>query len=276
MPLAEPRWTWQVQIRITAMLAIACAGCSRGPTGKWHFGNDFSDSKVRALVRAVEEEDLETIDRLVAAGADVNSEGRDGVTPLLWAMMAGKKHGFERLLERGADPNRPLIGRAWYAGYSVTNAAVRIEGDNFWLEAVLRHGGNPNCVEPAHQTTPVFDAVMDRKMSRLDKLVKAGGNLNHQDDFGNTPLITAAHIRWFEGVYYMLEAGGDHRTTDNAGFDLGCAVLNDQVGLVGDAERWRTRVLELLDKKGVDWEACRKQNATKGIKSLDWKRGSTK
>jgi ankyrin repeat protein len=72
----------------------ALAGCEEMSqlTGKtfhekfgWKAEDYFTDPKVIALCHAIEANDLKEIDRKIAAGADVNAKGTDGMTPLLWA-----------------------------------------------------------------------------------------------------------------------------------------------------------------------------------------------
>jgi ankyrin repeat protein len=72
------------------------------------------------LASAARTGDLETIDRLIAAGADVNApSGVNDWPPILHALHKGQHDSVERLLERGAS----VHGRAgqdvvrWISGY---------------------------------------------------------------------------------------------------------------------------------------------------------------
>ena len=51
----------------------------------WRAGDYFDDPKVIELCHAIEAKNVEEVDRLVAAGASVNAQGKDNMTPLLWA-----------------------------------------------------------------------------------------------------------------------------------------------------------------------------------------------
>jgi hypothetical protein len=51
----------------------------------WKAEDYFTDPKVIALCHAIEANDLAEMERLVKAGADVNAQGKDKMTPLLWA-----------------------------------------------------------------------------------------------------------------------------------------------------------------------------------------------
>ncbi len=65
-------------------------------------GYYFHDSKVAQLAVSAAKGDVKEIDRLIDQGVDPNSVGKHLDTPLSWAMGAGNKKGFRRLLDRGA------------------------------------------------------------------------------------------------------------------------------------------------------------------------------
>jgi len=124
---------------LLAILVLLSSGClvSGGAEETWHQKYDwkaekyFDDPLVIALCEAIEADDLEEIDRLVAAGADVNAKGKGNMTPLMWAYPDHKPKRFERLLKHGADPNVIITsdlgtGReSTILGTSVTHLATR-------------------------------------------------------------------------------------------------------------------------------------------------------
>ena len=114
----------------------------------WKAEDYFADPKVIALCRAIEANDLAEMERLVKAGADVNSQGKDKMTPLLWAFPDNHLPRFKWLLEHSANPNvvvegefntRQMISR----GESVTLLACKTSYPGYF-EAVFDHGGDPN------------------------------------------------------------------------------------------------------------------------------------
>ena len=253
-----------------AAVVYGCLGCSKAATENEQLNVRSSDPTFGALLKAIERDDLPAVDRIVSSGAAVNTHGEDGMTPLLWAMRAKSKSGFLWLLEHGADPDRPLTGASAALGYSVAHIAARVTDDPYWSETVLKHGGNRNIVAPSHfGNTQIFDAIQRKNRAALDGLIRAGADLNHQNEFGSPPLLDATNFFWFEGVYCLLEAGADYRIKEKSGFDVAAAVLDNGVGIVDESRRWRAKVLFFLDKNGVDWEAARKKCAEKGFKTLD-------
>jgi ankyrin repeat protein len=64
----------------------------------------------RALYEAAEAGDLEDIDSLLNAGANVNAVIRGDGSPLIGAARKGRLRAVVKLLDRGADPNIPVSG----------------------------------------------------------------------------------------------------------------------------------------------------------------------
>ncbi|TMA53279.1 MAG: ankyrin repeat domain-containing protein [Deltaproteobacteria bacterium] len=64
----------------------------------------------------------ELIEVLLDAGADPNSQGRDGLTPLMWAAGQGLLDPVTLLLRRGADVNAK-------ASYGITAWQVAVGED---------------------------------------------------------------------------------------------------------------------------------------------------
>ena len=54
----------------------------------------FADSNVLNLCKAIEVSDLEKIESLVKGGVDVNTHGKENVTPLFWAFPDNKLDRF--------------------------------------------------------------------------------------------------------------------------------------------------------------------------------------
>jgi ankyrin repeat protein len=59
----------------------------------------------RTIVQAARVGDLQDVNALIAAGADVNLQARDGATSLLWATYQSHADMVTALIAAGADPN---------------------------------------------------------------------------------------------------------------------------------------------------------------------------
>src|SRR4051794_36012446 len=98
-----------VGIALFAMLFIS-DGCSYVTssmhkswhrTFNWKAEDYFDDPYVVAVCHAIEANDLREMERLIAAGADINAKGKENMTPLLWAYPDNQLGRFKLLLEKG-------------------------------------------------------------------------------------------------------------------------------------------------------------------------------
>ena len=192
----------------------------------WKAEDYFTDRKVIALCRAIEANDLAEMERVVKAGADVNAQGKDKMTPLLWAFPDNHLPRFKWLLEHGANPNVVVEGdfntrQTISRGDSVTHMACKTSLPGYF-EAVFDHGGDPNIRHTGplgFSQTPLF-AVITRgggdKAAKLRRLIDLGADMNALSN-GGTPVMQA--VSWF-GQYdialIMLEAGADFRKYDES------------------------------------------------------------
>ena len=187
----------------------------------WKAENFFDDPKVQALCVAIEKQNLDEIDRLIATGADINARGKDNMTPLLWAFPTNEII-FEHILKQGADPNVIIEGSMGLAreltpfskGASVVSIAARAKHeDKFdnYLKLVLEYGGNPSIVDPEKQTTPIFGAILMGLKHNVSLLIEKGADVNYVSCGWNTPLLGAISTNKFDIALLLLEAGADYK-----------------------------------------------------------------
>jgi ankyrin repeat protein len=109
------------------------------------------------LIHAARTGALDTITRLLDAGADVNLPGPTGddwdATPLQHAILARQPGAVRLLLERGADPNRVADPKA-------PTPLVLAAGDTdpTFVNLLLAHGADPT-IESESGVTPLARAV---------------------------------------------------------------------------------------------------------------------
>jgi ankyrin repeat protein len=109
------------------------------------------------LIQAARAGALDTIERLLDSGADLNQPGPTGddwdATPLQHAILARQPGAVRLLLERGADPNR-------VAGPTAPAPLMLAAGDTdpTFVNLLLAHGADPT-VEDADGVTPLARAV---------------------------------------------------------------------------------------------------------------------
>ncbi|MFN0199506.1 MAG: ankyrin repeat domain-containing protein [Planctomycetaceae bacterium] len=256
--MRKKKIVWAIVIALLCLAPFMLDVFSWGPSPSDY----YTDAKVISLIKAARRGKVKTIDRLVAEGVDVNAKGKDDITPLFFALEARNKAGFLRLLEHKANPNLPNS----LSGESVISIAAKIEDDSSWLKMVLEHGGNPNTpdmvdsMEQFRNETPIFRALWSRNVENVELLIKAGADLNHQTEFGETPLMYAASFNWYDHVYRFLEAGADWTIKNKRNQDLAFSCFMSPARSskkFPENTRSYEKVLEFLREKGVNLEAAK-------------------
>ncbi len=238
------------------------------PYPPYHATDFFADTKVAELAEAARDGRLDRVDAMAAEGVKVNARGPKGLTPLIYSMSGKTLSGFERLLERGADPNLDMED----GESAVSIAAQRSRSEA--LKIVLARGGNPKLrirlgpPRPEAWYTPIHAAVWMYQSENVSMLIKAGGRRQRE---GLRRIDAAGDRGDGGGVRCGLRAdrGGGQRPRNaprrqGSGpqrrghhFDPGHSPAHD----VGEQQRpvrrrreeELRRCVELLRKKGVDF-----------------------
>jgi len=173
----------------------------------------FSDSLVARLSEAAINGDISGVRDAIARGADVNTRGRDGLTPLHLALLHFQHSGFESLLKNGANPNIPADN-----GDSIMSLAA-VMPESVWLEAALAHGGQIE-IRDRRNRTPLMLAASRGRAGNVRLLLSRQADVNARDDHGDTALIHTFQSLApnTEIAHALLESGGRADESDLAGF----------------------------------------------------------
>jgi ankyrin repeat protein len=162
----------------------------------------FTDQRLAQLAAAACEGDSAGIVAAIRAGAEVNGAGVEGMTPLIWAVACQSAAGVAALLETGADPDFVPEG----GHFSPTClAALKLNSDI--LEALLQHGGNPNCLRDNGDTAIVGAlslGVTADLWANYYLLLSHGADINYIDDMDWTIVDNAAALGRFDKVEELL------------------------------------------------------------------------
>lgn len=241
-------------------------GCTIHQRCGWKAEDYFTDPQVISLCHAIEEADLDEMERLVKAGADVNAQGKDKMTPLLWAFPDNQLPRFKWLLEKGADPNvytESDFGdpRAFQPGDSVTHMASRSIFGHFW--PVFEHGGDPNLPSKLRGfsgMTPVYFVIRSGaadKKERITRLAQLGANLNRPEGVSSSPLVVAeGYFGRYDLCLLLLDLGADPTLYEGDGVSrlthLLCGTLEQKqrgVGQLRDASPEQMKAFDELVKR---------------------------
>ena len=186
----------------------------------------------------------ETIDVLLAAGADLEQKNGFDYSALVWAMMNSRACIVDRLLQAGANPATPAV-----ENYSALHFAVR------WHQAelaarLISHGAPVNVIND-HKKAPLFEAVNNKNVRLIKLLLSHGARLSSGGGESGY-LVTAIGHMGKEVVLELVKAGidpdGDFVAPGNRKTPLTSLVRtapsDEPVGSDGYKE-WENKILEL-------------------------------
>jgi hypothetical protein len=238
-----------MRLPVLLPIAILSLGSTAGFSHETNAADFFPSGPQLLLAEGAAAGNTEQLESLVAAGADVNAKGQEGMTALLWAVSRVSKRGVAWLLQHGANPNVTLSRD----GLSATALAAKLK-DPWFLQEVLTHGGDKNIRNPISGRTPLVEAMASGRNDNVQTLIAAGADLNTVDSLGLTPLVAAAMNQKYELVYDMLIAGADPTTEFARGATLLSVVRRSRVLPGAPAYEWQLKVIELLKRRGLSVE----------------------
>lgn len=165
------------------------------------------------LMEAVSKEDVRLVELLIAWGADVNSQDIDASNAYSLAAELGNQKVKQILLAAGADP---AVGVAKYKKVYGEHAFFQAAADGRVdvVEAMLGNGTATVNMTNASKVTALMRAH-DEPV--VDALLRAGADVNLQDDRGFTALMWALEIGRIGIVKKLIAAGADVNLRRNDG-----------------------------------------------------------
>lgn len=179
---------------------------------------------------------LETVQALLAAGANVDSPTNDGDTPLIIAtsLPEADLSIIKILLENKADVNRQGAGKV------VPLHTASFHGNAEIVELLIAAGANINIAEESNVTSLIY-AAAGGKEAVVQLLLKSGAEVNSKHSTGGTALHEAAINGSIPIVEMLIAASADVMMADN----------DKTTVLHAAAEKGHTRICEILLDKGV-------------------------
>lgn len=176
---------------------LVAMGCGAGVHIPWHEQLDRA-RKVSGLsselTRAVTLGDFAEVERQLDAGASVEAKMRfvdtggtewEESTILLFSLLLDHTRIASMLIDRGADVNATLRN-----GRSAVHLAAA-NGDLAVLDALLRHGANPNREGGAESATPLQMATWTRNRLLVERLLAGGADPAKATEDHVCPLVIA-------------------------------------------------------------------------------------
>jgi len=157
------------------------------------------------LLKAAEKGDVDRVRELLRRGANPNTRGKDGITPLHLAAHHGYVGIARLLLEHGADVNArdkdgytPLHWTAFYGKYDVARHDV--------ARLLLNRGADVDARD-RYDSTPLHLAAFVGSLDVVKLLLECGADVNARDRYGKTPLDMAREWGHMEVARVIKEYG---------------------------------------------------------------------
>lgn len=197
----------------------------------------------------IQRKNLDTL-ALLQTDLDINQPDRNGYTPLTWASIVGGRGNLEFikiLIQAGANLNvpDPQMSMSSPLHFALANDHNEI------AQLLIREGADVN--QPnQYGDTPLHSAARRLRVIPLKAILRAGANVDQMNRGGSTPLHLAASGGFTENVRHLIEAGADV----NKPADLG------RTPLFLAAVSGEEAIVEMLIQAGADVNRADKHNRT--------------
>lgn len=236
-------------------------------------GNDFrlfQDTPVWNLAKAVEDENLSEIERILKRGK-VNADFQDskfGNTLLMLAVRNNKYLSAKKLLSYGADPNK----HDNYRGSTPMIWSARNDGIKY-LTLFLNNGGDPNSKENRevsktddNSRSTVLNVAISlsggKTLEKVKLIVDAGADINYSQS--NTfetpsPLSDAFVHKKLDVAFYLLSKGADfkkslYKMVDGHQIFILEELRKTVVDIHSEEYKHKYQIIELLKREGLFYE----------------------
>jgi ankyrin repeat protein len=160
------------------------------------------------VLAAIYNKNVQALNELTAAGADINSTDEDGRTPLMHAVLDSRPDPrfIRHLLRQGATPNAADANQQWRA----LHYAVQAGGID--VVRVLLEAGASVDAQDAFGNTPLWRAVMAPKPSTelVELLLLSGADPTLRNHHGISPL-DLAQTRGLQNLHQQLRRDSRRR-----------------------------------------------------------------
>ena len=244
-------------VPFACILLTACTVTEKSP--KYY----YNDEAIHELIYAIDDGDTKKIQTLIHAGANVNTVGKNGVTPLFWSYLKApdnpqKKDIFKLLLKNGANP---MIIYTPEGKSVLTYAAINIY-DSDYLRIILEEVPDINVDQylekTPHYPTALYHAIFNKNYDNVKLLLEHGADVNYPDNIDRTSLSLATGNRW-DITYLLLQNGADYNYVGTTGRfnpfnrrEIVQSLENNTYSPTDDPDNSREKVIKFIKEQGIE------------------------
>ncbi|MGO4744591.1 ankyrin repeat domain-containing protein [Serratia quinivorans] len=196
----------------------------------------FNGHSNLALAQAVARGDQQDVAEQ-ATQARLREQGDRQVTLPQWAILSQQPQSLNSLLALGADVATPGLD-----GNSALHTAAAVQ-DPQYLQLLLANGVPINPRNAVTGATPLATAVLAGREEQVRLLLVAGADVTLSDRLGDTPLHLAAKINAPQLALMLLQAGADAKARNQQGVTFQFYLSQTPTALQNEEMRDRYRQL---------------------------------
>jgi ankyrin repeat protein len=148
-----------------AAIALVCAVAAGCTAIRGNPRDYFDQAQQIQLLEAIAEGDVAAQTALIRDGADASAVGKEGVTPLFWALAHRELESFELLLSNGARADVALLVIAGRTRLISVLEITATAEDGAYLRAALDHGADPDFTFGYEELTSIIGTSLDAPRS---------------------------------------------------------------------------------------------------------------
>ena len=181
------------------------------------------------LFYALRCKNIETVQALIEAGADIHMRDNNRNTPIAFAAKCGNERAVNLLFKSGANPYTVSSGcdacikknkKAWDLGIKLLNS-INDRGISLIAEDLLQNHSHPFGINLNVQNqdgaTALIKAVRFHHTKLAQQLIQCGADMNITDKGGNTALHEAAALGHEELVQTLINAKANINVRNSKG-----------------------------------------------------------
>ena len=209
----------------------------------------YKDHTILGWAALLRQKDI--VNMLLEKGAILNTGDKQKITPFSSACLGGDPEIVRLMLEKGVDINSNKISAVLYTT-AVVNESKKIKNDKDVLSIVqLLHDKGYSINTTNGHLTPLLAALGNQYYKTARYLISKGAMVNDSNNFGKTPLHTAAYYGSFDMVKLLISKGAKVDAKNKEGeTPIVYSVYREKGITKSDSDAYK--IISLLTSKGAD------------------------